>query len=188
MIWTNVVSKYASIFEESRIKRSPAVKKKIKMYPLEQQVPVLPDIKLDHLVRMTDSIGIFQHATFNVPNFSEGYCTDDNARALILAGKYEAGIAAMKSLGYDDHPDVAGSIGFANGKLGRLTEARAWYDKALAADSGHLVTWGYSGALHVVQGELDKARADLARIKAICGGTACREYRELEGLIASKDR
>ena len=85
MIWTNVASKYASIFEESRIKRSPAVKKKIKMYPLEQQVPVLPDIKLDHLVRMTDSIGIFQHATFNVPNFSEGYCTDDNARALILA-------------------------------------------------------------------------------------------------------
>lgn len=85
MIWTNVVSKYASIFEESRIKRSPAAKKKIKMYPLEQQVPVLPEIKLDHLVRMTDSIGIFQHATFNVPNFSEGYCTDDNARALILS-------------------------------------------------------------------------------------------------------
>src|SRR3989338_6358736 len=85
MIWTNVASKYASIFEESGIKCSPAMKKKIKMHPLEQQIPVLPDIKLDHLARMTDSIGIFQHATFNVPNFSEGYCTDDNARALILA-------------------------------------------------------------------------------------------------------
>ncbi|MBU0760044.1 MAG: glycosyltransferase family 4 protein [Candidatus Omnitrophica bacterium] len=84
MIWSNVALKYASIFEESRMKRPPAMKKKIKMYPLEQQVPVLPDIKLDYLVRMTDSIGIFQHATFNVPNFSEGYCTDDNARALIL--------------------------------------------------------------------------------------------------------
>ncbi len=84
MIWSNVVSKYASIFEESRMKHPSAMKKKIKMYPLEEQVPVLPDIKLDHLVRMTDSIGIFQHATFNVPNFSEGYCTDDNARALIL--------------------------------------------------------------------------------------------------------
>ncbi len=84
MIWSNVTLKYASIFEESRMKRSPVTQKKIKMYPLEQQVPVLPDIKIDHLVRMTDSIGIFQHATFNVPNFSEGYCTDDNARALIL--------------------------------------------------------------------------------------------------------
>jgi len=84
MIWSNVALKYASIFEESRMKRPLEMKKKINMYPLEQQVPALPDIKLDHLVRMTDSIGIFQHATFNVPNFSEGYCTDDNARALIL--------------------------------------------------------------------------------------------------------
>ena len=34
---------------------------------------------------MTDSTGIFQHANFTAPNHSEGYCTDDNARALILA-------------------------------------------------------------------------------------------------------
>ena len=34
---------------------------------------------------MTDSTGIFQHAIFSIPNFSEGYCTDDNARAFILA-------------------------------------------------------------------------------------------------------
>jgi hypothetical protein len=34
---------------------------------------------------MTDSTGMFQHAILTVPNFSEGYCTDDNARAFILA-------------------------------------------------------------------------------------------------------
>ncbi len=34
---------------------------------------------------MTDSTGIFQHASFTAPNPAEGYCTDDNARALILA-------------------------------------------------------------------------------------------------------
>jgi hypothetical protein len=34
---------------------------------------------------MTDSIGIFQHAKFAAPNHPEGYCTDDNARGLILA-------------------------------------------------------------------------------------------------------
>ena len=33
---------------------------------------------------MTDSTGIIQHATYTIPNFREGYCTDDNARALIL--------------------------------------------------------------------------------------------------------
>lgn len=85
MIWSNVISRYAAIFEEACTKRPGVMQKKITMPPLGQQLPVLPDIKLDYLVRMTDSIGIFQHATYNVPNFSEGYCTDDNARALILA-------------------------------------------------------------------------------------------------------
>jgi hypothetical protein len=110
------------------------------------------------------------------------------ARALILSGKYEAGIAAMKALGYDDHPDVAGSIGFANAKLGNLPEARAWYAKALAADPNHIATLGNSGALYVTQGDLAKARGELDRIKVACGGTACREYSELESLIAAKGR
>jgi tetratricopeptide (TPR) repeat protein len=110
------------------------------------------------------------------------------ARALILSGKYEAGIAAMKALGYDDHPDVASSIGFANARLGNQAEARAWYNKALAADPNHISTWGYSGALYVAQGDIAKARGDLERIKAICGGTTCPEYQQLEGLIAAKGR
>src|SRR5208337_1029737 len=52
---------------------------------LDQQQRALPELNLDHLSRMTDSTGLFQHALFTVPNFSEGYCTDDNARAFILA-------------------------------------------------------------------------------------------------------
>jgi len=112
----------------------------------------------------------------------------ENARALILSGKYEAGIAAMKALGYDDHPDVASSIGFAYAKLGNLNEARAWYTKALSADPNHLATWSYSGALYVVQGDIAKARGDLERIKTLCGGATCREYQELNALIAAKAR
>lgn len=38
-----------------------------------------------YIFRMTDDTGIFQHAVFGVPDPSEGYTTDDNARALILA-------------------------------------------------------------------------------------------------------
>ncbi len=110
------------------------------------------------------------------------------ATALILAGKYQDGIAAMKSLGYDNHPDVASLIGFANSKLGQLSEAQVWYNRALAADPNHLVTWGYSGILHVVQGDTAKARAALARIKVICGSAACPEYQALDGVIAGKRR
>jgi len=51
---------------------------------LDKQLTELPEMKLDHLYRMTDSTGIFQHAIMAVPNFTTGYCADDNARALIL--------------------------------------------------------------------------------------------------------
>ncbi|MEI7577918.1 MAG: glycosyltransferase family 4 protein [Armatimonadota bacterium] len=42
------------------------------------------EINLSHLERLTDDTGILQHATFSVPNRHEGYCVDDNARALLL--------------------------------------------------------------------------------------------------------
>ncbi|HCW80515.1 MAG TPA: glycosyltransferase [Ruminococcaceae bacterium] len=42
-------------------------------------------INLQYLFRMTDDTGIFQHSVFGIPDPSEGYTTDDNARALILA-------------------------------------------------------------------------------------------------------
>ena len=85
MTWNNVAQQYGNLFDEARQKRPSFMQKKISMRSLDEQPPLLPEIKLDHLVRMTDFIGIFQHAKYNVPNFAEGYCTDDNSRALILA-------------------------------------------------------------------------------------------------------
>lgn len=40
--------------------------------------------ELNHLLRMTDSAGMFQHARYALPSFEDGYCTDDNARAFLL--------------------------------------------------------------------------------------------------------
>jgi hypothetical protein len=48
-----------------------------------QVLDELPEIDLFHLKSITDDTGILQHATYNVPNLNHGYCTDDNARALI---------------------------------------------------------------------------------------------------------
>jgi glycosyltransferase involved in cell wall biosynthesis len=45
----------------------------------------LPELRLDHLIRMTDDTGLLQHATHSVPNRSFGYCVDDNARGLLVA-------------------------------------------------------------------------------------------------------
>jgi hypothetical protein len=110
------------------------------------------------------------------------------ARALILNGKYEDAIAVLLALGYDDHPDIAASIGFASAKLGRLDDAKHWYEKALTADPNHLLALGNYGLLRVQQGDVARARADLEKIKTLCGGDACREYRELAAAIAAGTR
>ncbi|MPY86833.1 MAG: glycosyltransferase, partial [Luteitalea sp.] len=85
MIWSNVARLYMRSFELSRREGAAWSRKSLATKTLDQKPRELPELNLSHLVRMTDSTGIFQHATFTVPNFSEGYCTDDNARAFILA-------------------------------------------------------------------------------------------------------
>ncbi len=85
MIWSNVAQLYMRSFELSRLQGAALSRKSLVTKTLDQRPRELPELKLDHLSRMTDSTGVFQHAIFGVPNFSEGYCTDDNARAFILA-------------------------------------------------------------------------------------------------------
>ncbi len=45
---------------------------------------ILPPFSLSHIKRLTDDTGIIQHANFGIPNLKEGYCLDDNARALLM--------------------------------------------------------------------------------------------------------
>jgi len=85
MVWSNVARLYMRSFELSRIEGAARSRKSLATKMLDQKPRELPELKLSHLSRMTDSTGIFQHAIFSIPNFSEGYCTDDNARAFILA-------------------------------------------------------------------------------------------------------
>jgi glycosyltransferase involved in cell wall biosynthesis len=84
MIWSRVAQLYVKSFEQARHDHSFVGSKSSPIKTLDQTPGHLPALKLDHLFRMSDSTGIFQHASFTVPNFGEGYCTDDNARALLL--------------------------------------------------------------------------------------------------------
>jgi glycosyltransferase involved in cell wall biosynthesis len=85
MVWSNTAGLYMGSFEAAQqqvadVPRRPAASSGLGHRPHES-----PVLNLDHLYNMTDSTGLFQHANFAAPNHSEGYCTDDNARALILA-------------------------------------------------------------------------------------------------------
>ena len=84
MIWSSVAQRFLESFQRARTERRAAPRAAFAGWTLASRPYDLPPLRLDHVLRMSDGTGILQHATFNVPNFHEGYCTDDNARAFIL--------------------------------------------------------------------------------------------------------
>jgi glycosyltransferase involved in cell wall biosynthesis len=84
MVWSNVAKLYLKSFEQARLAGTGRARKSYATKTLDEQPRELPEIKLDHISRMTDSTGLFQHAIFTAPSFAEGYCTDDVARAYVL--------------------------------------------------------------------------------------------------------
>ena len=146
MTWNKVAQQYGNLFAEARQKRSAVIRKKIPMWSLDEQPPILPKIKLDHLMRMTDSIGIFQHAKHNVPDFSEGYCTDDNSRALILTVLLE-NLGTINSLILNDLATrYLSFVRYAwDEKAARfrnfLTFQRKWAEDSFSEDSHGRAVW-----------------------------------------------
>jgi tetratricopeptide (TPR) repeat protein len=113
-------------------------------------------------------------------DFIDGYHA---AYALIYdKDEYQGGITALRALEHDNNADVATLLGYASRKLGRYDDAKYWYDKALAADPKHALTWSYYGMWHAEQGNLLKAKDDLEQVRLICG-TECKEYVALKEVI-----
>jgi glycosyltransferase involved in cell wall biosynthesis len=83
-IWKKTAQKYMASFQRARFERTlhprAAHKDDIAMDAIDD----LPALNPGHMLRLSDDTGILQHAIFSVPNTSEGYTTDDNARALVV--------------------------------------------------------------------------------------------------------
>jgi glycosyltransferase involved in cell wall biosynthesis len=84
MVWNRAAQKYMKSFENVYNERLRTPRATFSAQNTVKALDRLPAIKLDHLLRMTDQTGIVEHAVFVVPNYPEGYTTDDNARALIV--------------------------------------------------------------------------------------------------------
>ena len=78
--WPSAGKKYASLAETVAEKGMPEDIKKDTIFYLF----IIPPFSLTHINRLTDDTGIIQHAKFGIPNLKEGYCLDDNARALLM--------------------------------------------------------------------------------------------------------
>jgi glycosyltransferase involved in cell wall biosynthesis len=78
--WPKTGEKYVAIAEQIIKHGITELEKKDTIFDLL----ILPPFSLAHINRLTDDTGIIQHAKFGVPNLKEGYCLDDNSRALLM--------------------------------------------------------------------------------------------------------
>src|SRR5579871_5512151 len=85
MVWKRVAQGYMESFARVRSDRMQAPKVQFAAKVISKALDQLPELKLNHVIRITDDTGMLQHSIFTIPNRGEGYTTDDNARALILS-------------------------------------------------------------------------------------------------------
>jgi tetratricopeptide (TPR) repeat protein len=121
-----------------------------------------------------------KQSLFDDPAFAHGYRAAYSA--VYDRTDYASAIEQLKTLGHDDHPNVANLIGYSYRKLGHYKLSQVWYERALKADPNHVLTWQYYGLWQIEQGNRDQAQYHLSRIATICG-TGCEEYRSLAAAL-----
>ena len=87
MLWKEVATRYLDLMREVREERIHQPRPVQAPRVPKERVEPLPELNPRHLIVLTDSTGVIQHAKFSVPNRHFGYSTDDQARALIVAVK-----------------------------------------------------------------------------------------------------
>ncbi|HEV8341822.1 MAG TPA: glycosyltransferase family 4 protein [Candidatus Binatia bacterium] len=136
MVWPQVARRYMENFERARDERRHFTPPGFTVKALDKRPAELPPLKLDHLRHMADETGMFQHAIFTVPNYHEGYSTDDNARALMVS-------TLLEELGNGDALELASRylafVWYAfNAETGRFRNfmdyQRRWLEKSGSDD------------------------------------------------------
>jgi glycosyltransferase involved in cell wall biosynthesis len=137
--WPKTGEKYIEVAKkvlEEKPKLAP--RKEIILDPL-----ILPPFSLAHIKRLTDDTGIIQHASFGIPNLKEGYCLDDNARALLMV--LMAYRQKKDSLALDLSPIYLSYINYMQNKDGTfrnfLSFSRNFLDEAGSEDSFGRTIW-----------------------------------------------
>jgi glycosyltransferase involved in cell wall biosynthesis len=85
MVWPRIAQRYLALFESVRPAQGLRVVARALSSESAREVQVVPAMRLGHFLALCDDTGLFQHALHCVPDRSHGYCTDDNARALLVA-------------------------------------------------------------------------------------------------------
>jgi len=152
MIWPEVAGLYARSFEQARARHKRPTDPDGIFVTMNKRPRELQRMKLDHLRRLTDDTGIFQHAVFSVPDFSKGYTTDDNARALILAVLLEDVEDEVSSIAKDLAPRYLAFLWYAFDPVScrfrnLLSYERTWSDGEFSEDAHARALWALGTVL-----------------------------------------
>lgn len=157
IIWKEAARKYLEVFSQVKQERESIPRPIFQARTMEAVPAEMPQPKMDHIIRLTDGVGILQHARFIVPDRWHGYCTDDNARALIAVLMARELIAdgelitnlACTYLSFLHHAF--------NVKTGRLRNfmgyGRKWLEETGSEDSHGRAVWGLGEAVSLAESE-----------------------------------
>ena len=153
-IWKEVARKYLEVFSAVRTERAQHPRPRHTY--VENIISItkfeLPELKLDHLKTLTDDTGILQHATHTVPNRAHGYCTDDNARALMVATMGQKYLTKNNKFFDSLSNQYLSFLLYAfNDKTGRfrnfMSYSRQWIEDVGSEDSHGRALWGLGKAV-----------------------------------------
>lgn len=145
MIWSSVAHQYMHSFALARREHSTASFVPFAASTLDRQDSGLPPWRLDHLRALSDGTGILQHAVFSLPDYGHGYCTDDNARALLLTT-----LMADQEKGFPELVPLAGTYAaFLNHAFDKdsgrfrnfMSYGREWLEATGSEDSHGRALW-----------------------------------------------
>lgn len=156
LFWSSVGERYAEL---------AAATATLRMAP---RVRVFPAPSFEHLLRLSDEVGVFEHAKLTLPRTAHGYCTDDVARALVavlrepvppprLERLAERCLAFLESA---QRPDGR----FRN----RLSVERRWLDEVGSDDSNGRALWA-AGTAAVGASRRELRQRALALLEAGAG-------------------
>ncbi len=153
-IWKEVSRRYLEVFGEVQLNRSRHPRPRHLYNENIKSITKFefPEMKFDHLKNLTDDTGILQHAIYTVPDRNHGYCTDDNARALMVTamGREYLGVNGMyfDLLGSQYLSFLLHSFNDKNGRFRNfMTYERQWTEEVGSEDAHGRALWGIGKAV-----------------------------------------
>ncbi|MBN1816189.1 MAG: glycosyltransferase [Sedimentisphaerales bacterium] len=147
--WPEIGKEYWKLFQA----QTPIAEKLARQNTTSAREPLslkdLPECSLEHIQRLTDDTGLFQHARSMIPDRNHGYCTDDNARALVAMVKHYGQFTDPQALRlFDTYLSFLHYAQDANGLIRNfLGYDRRWWAEEPAHDALGRTLWAFGAVM-----------------------------------------